>query len=99
MGDATWSLKAALRRLWADHVNWSRQYVVAAVGDAPDTEAAAGRLLKNQEDIGRVDVPSPRPPHDSRAERRVGMVAGATHALERRPGFRSVHRRHPGGLR
>ncbi len=32
MGDATWSLKAALRRLWADHVIWTRHYVVAAVG-------------------------------------------------------------------
>jgi hypothetical protein len=52
MGDKTWSLKAALRRLWADHVIWTRQYVVAAVGNTPDAEAAAGRLLKNQEDIG-----------------------------------------------
>ena len=57
MGDAIWSLKAAIRRLWADHVVWTRQYVVAAVGDAPDTEAAAGRLLKNQEDIGGAVVP------------------------------------------
>ena len=32
MGDAIWSLKAAMRRLWADHVVWTRQYVVAAVG-------------------------------------------------------------------
>ena len=45
MGEALWSLKAALRRLWADHVIWTRQYVVAAVGDTPDAEAAAGRLL------------------------------------------------------
>jgi len=52
-----WSLKAAMRRLWADHVIWTRQYVVAAVDDAPDTEAAAGRLLKNQEDIGGAVVP------------------------------------------
>ncbi len=57
MGDAIWSLKAAMRRLWADHVIWTRQYVVAAVGNAPDTEAAAGRLLRNQEDIGGAVVP------------------------------------------
>jgi hypothetical protein len=57
VGDAIWSLKAALRRLWADHVIWTRQYVVAAVGDAPDVEEAAGRLLKNQEDIGGAIVP------------------------------------------
>lgn len=55
--DQTWSLKAALRRLWADHVIWTRQYVVAAVGNAPDAGAAAGRLLKNQEDIGGAVVP------------------------------------------
>jgi hypothetical protein len=57
MGDEIWSLKAALRRLWADHVIWTRQYVVAAVGDAPDVGAAAERLLKNQEDIGGAVVP------------------------------------------
>jgi hypothetical protein len=46
-----------MRRLWADHVIWTRQYVVAAIGDTPDAEAAAGRLLKNQEDIGNAIVP------------------------------------------
>lgn len=54
---AAWSLKAALRRLWADHVIWTRQYVVAAVAAAPDAAAAASRLLKNQEDIGNAIVP------------------------------------------
>jgi hypothetical protein len=43
-----------LRRLWADHVIWTRDYVIAAVADAPDAEAAAARLLKNQEDIGNA---------------------------------------------
>jgi hypothetical protein len=57
MDDAFWSLKAAMRRLWADPVMWTRQYVVAAVAEAPDAEAAAGRLLKNQEDIGGAVVP------------------------------------------
>jgi hypothetical protein len=57
MDDAIWSLKAAMRRLWADHVMWTRQYVVAAVAETPDAEAAAGRLLKNQEDIGGAIVP------------------------------------------
>jgi len=57
MSEATWSLRAALRRLWADHVIWTRQYIVAAVADAPDADAAAGRLLRNQEDIGNAIVP------------------------------------------
>ena len=51
------SLQLALRRLWADHVIWTREYVVAAIADAPDAGAVAGRLLKNQEDIGNAVVP------------------------------------------
>lgn len=50
------SLTLALRRLWSDHVIWTREYVVAAIADAPDTGAVAGRLLKNQEDIGNAVV-------------------------------------------
>jgi hypothetical protein len=57
MSESIRSLNAALRRLWADHVIWTRQYVVAAVGDRPDADAAAARLLKNQEDIGNAVVP------------------------------------------
>jgi hypothetical protein len=51
------SLTLALRRLWADHVIWTREYVVAAIADAPDAGTVAGRLLKNQEDIGNAVVP------------------------------------------
>jgi hypothetical protein len=46
------SLRLALSRLWADHVIWTRQYIVSASSDAPDTQTAASRLLKNQDDIG-----------------------------------------------
>src|ERR1051325_807588 len=41
-----------MRKLWSDHVIWTRDYIVAAVGDQPDAQAAAGRLMKNQDDIG-----------------------------------------------
>ena len=51
------SLQTAVRKLWADHVIWTRQYIVAAVAGTPDAEAAAGRLLRNQEDIGNAIVP------------------------------------------
>ena len=47
-----WSLWTAMRRLWADHAVWTRQYIVAAVAGTPDANAAAARLLRNQEDIG-----------------------------------------------
>jgi hypothetical protein len=48
------ALKQDMRKLWTDHVVWTRDYVIAAVGDQPDAQAAAGRLMKNQEDIGNA---------------------------------------------
>jgi hypothetical protein len=50
-------VRLALRKLWSDHVIWTREYIVAAVAGTPDADAAAGRLLKNQEDIGAAIVP------------------------------------------
>ena len=46
------SLKQDMRTLWTDHVVWTRAYIVAALADQPDAQAAANRLMKNQEDIG-----------------------------------------------
>jgi len=51
------SLQTALRKLWVDHIVWTRSYIVAAAAGAPDASAAAARLLKNQEDIGNAIVP------------------------------------------
>jgi hypothetical protein len=51
------SLQLALRRLWSDHVIWTREYVVAAVANSPDAQAVAARLLANQEHIGSAIVP------------------------------------------
>jgi hypothetical protein len=52
--DAAASLKREMRTLWTDHVVWTRSYIVAAVADSPDAQAAANRLMKNQEDIGKA---------------------------------------------
>ena len=57
VSDTALSLKTNLRRLWADHVIWTRQYIVAVANSTADKDAAAGRLLKNQEDIGNAIVP------------------------------------------
>lgn len=48
------ALFRALDRLWADHVFWTREFIIAAVADRPKAEvdAIAARLMKNQEDIG-----------------------------------------------
>jgi hypothetical protein len=45
-------LRQDMRKLWTDHVVWTRDYIIAALNDGPDAPAAANRLMKNQEDIG-----------------------------------------------
>lgn len=51
-GGAATALKQDMRKLWTDHVVWTRDYIIAAIADQPDAKAAADRLIKNQEDIG-----------------------------------------------
>jgi len=46
------TLRQDMRKLWTDHVVWTREYIVSAVDNRPDQQAAAARLMKNQEDIG-----------------------------------------------
>jgi hypothetical protein len=46
-----------MRRLWSDHVIWTRQYIVAAASDDPSAPTALNRLMKNQEDIGNAVKP------------------------------------------
>lgn len=50
-------LRTSMRDLWMDHVAWTRFYVMSAIADLPDADATAGRLLRNQEDIGAAIVP------------------------------------------
>jgi hypothetical protein len=50
--DKATQLHQDMRKLWTDHTVWTRDYIVAAVDDRPDAQAAANRLMKNQEDIG-----------------------------------------------
>lgn len=51
------ALKSSMRKLWADHVIWTREYIVAAVAGTPDASEAEGRLLRNQVDIAEAFVP------------------------------------------
>lgn len=46
------ALTLAMNKLWEDHVTWTRTYIMSATSDLPDVNAAAGRLLQNQVDIG-----------------------------------------------
>ncbi len=44
----------AMRKLWEDHITWTRLYIVSAIAELPDLDATAGRLLQNQTDIGNA---------------------------------------------
>lgn len=52
--DAAVTLKQDMRKLWTDHVVWTRDYIVAATQHQPDAPAALNRLMKNQDDIGNA---------------------------------------------
>jgi hypothetical protein len=41
-----------MRKLWEDHVTWTRLFIVSFAEDLPDLSATTGRLLDNQVDIG-----------------------------------------------
>ncbi len=49
--------REAMRKLWEDHIVWTRLYIVSALADLPDKDATAGRLLGNQTDIGNAVKP------------------------------------------
>lgn len=51
------ALRQDMRKLWEDHVTWTRLAVISLTTDAPDTEATVGRLLQNQTDIGNAVKP------------------------------------------
>jgi hypothetical protein len=45
----------AMRKLWEDHIVWTRQFIVSAgteSGNLPDLQPTVDRLLANQTDIG-----------------------------------------------
>jgi hypothetical protein len=46
-----------MRRLWVDHVTWTRLFIVSFAGDLPDLQATTDRLLQNQVDIGDAVKP------------------------------------------
>jgi len=49
------ALRAEMRKLWEDHITWTRLYIVSAATldtDLPDIGPTADRLFQNQADIG-----------------------------------------------
>lgn len=51
------ALKLDMRKLWDDHVVWTRMWIISEANNASSGEADAARLLKNQEDIGNAIKP------------------------------------------
>jgi hypothetical protein len=46
-----------MRKLWEDHITWTRQFIVSSLAGLPDAGFAADRLLQNQTDIGNAIKP------------------------------------------
>jgi hypothetical protein len=51
------ALRQDMRKLWEDHVTWTRLAVISLTTDSPDTQATVGRLLRNQADLGNAIKP------------------------------------------
>jgi hypothetical protein len=47
----------AMRKLWEDHITWTRIFIISATADLPDKATATDRLLQNQVDIGNAIKP------------------------------------------
>lgn len=50
-------LRAAMRKLWEEHITYTRNYIISALANGEDTVAVSERLLKNQDDIGKAIMP------------------------------------------
>jgi hypothetical protein len=50
-------LRSDMRKLWEDHITWTRLAVISLTTGSPDTNATVARLLRNQSDIGNAIKP------------------------------------------
>ena len=51
------ALRTDMRKLWEDHITWTRLAIISLVAATPDTDATVARLLQNQADIGNAVKP------------------------------------------
>jgi hypothetical protein len=50
-------LRLELRRLWVEHIIYTRSYIVSTLAGLPDKKVVASRLMANQDSIGAAIVP------------------------------------------
>ena len=50
-------LRADMRKLWEDHITWTRLYIVSVAAGLGDKDQTAQRLIQNQVDIGNAIKP------------------------------------------
>jgi len=53
----TAAFQDAMRKLWEDHITWTRLVIVSVLNGLPDTPTTVARLLQNQADIGNAIKP------------------------------------------
>jgi hypothetical protein len=73
----------AMRKLWEDHITWTRLAIVSFAAGVPDFDPTAARLMRNQEDIGNAI----KPYYGRRAANRLTAllkehIAGAVELLQ-----------------
>ena len=51
------AFRNGMRRLWEDHITWTRLAIISLTTGSRDTQATVARLLRNQTDIGNAIKP------------------------------------------
>jgi hypothetical protein len=51
------ALRTDMRKLWEDHITWTRLAIISLTTGSADAQATVGRLLQNQTDIGNAIKP------------------------------------------
>lgn len=56
-GNPETTLKTNMRKLWEDHITWTRNVILCLVDELPGADQAVKRLMQNQTDIGNAVKP------------------------------------------